>query len=121
MERKNCAVCGRTIEWRKKWRLNWEQVRFCSDRCRREKNRPTPDYEDRLLEMLRSRPRGATACPSEILPPDLKVDHSEMERVRQAARRLVQSGRIEILQKGRVVDPSLFRGPIRLRLTNPVQ
>ena len=38
-----------------------------------------------------------------------------MERTRQAARRLYADGEIEILQKGGVVDPSTFKGPIRLR------
>ena len=33
-----------------------------------------------------------------------------------AARRLVDAGRIEIIQRGRVVDPSTAKGPIRLRL-----
>ena len=56
------------------------------------------------------------SSPSEVLPPELKSDQAEMEKVRQAARRLVLEGRIEILQKGRVVDPSTARGPIRLRL-----
>ena len=38
-----------------------------------------------------------------------------MERTRQAARRLFETGKIEILQKEGVVDPSTFKGPIRLR------
>jgi hypothetical protein len=38
-----------------------------------------------------------------------------MERVRMAARRLVARGELEILQKGRPVDPSRAKGPIRLR------
>ena len=42
-----------------------------------------------------------------------------MEPVRSAARRLVARGQLEILQQGRVVDPSTARGPIRLRLTDP--
>ncbi len=32
---KICATCGRPFEWRKKWAQNWEQVRYCSERCRR--------------------------------------------------------------------------------------
>ncbi len=32
---KSCAVCGRPMVWRKKWRLNWAEVKFCSDACRR--------------------------------------------------------------------------------------
>jgi hypothetical protein len=38
-----------------------------------------------------------------------------MERTRCAARRLVDQGKIEILQNGRIVDPSFAKGPIRLR------
>ncbi|MGA1618478.1 MAG: DUF2256 domain-containing protein [Pirellulales bacterium] len=32
---KVCASCGRPFSWRKKWARCWEQVRYCSDRCRR--------------------------------------------------------------------------------------
>nr|WP_206208027.1 DUF2256 domain-containing protein [Ahniella affigens] len=35
MPTKPCAVCGRTMTWRKAWAKNWEQVRYCSERCRR--------------------------------------------------------------------------------------
>ena len=31
---KLCAACGRPFAWRKKWAKDWEQVRYCSDRCR---------------------------------------------------------------------------------------
>jgi hypothetical protein len=31
---KPCAACGRPFSWRKKWERDWENVRFCSDRCR---------------------------------------------------------------------------------------
>jgi len=32
---KICAACGRPFTWRKKWAACWEQVRYCSERCRR--------------------------------------------------------------------------------------
>ncbi|MBL8816491.1 MAG: DUF2256 domain-containing protein [Planctomyces sp.] len=35
---RQCAVCGRTFTWRKKWERCWEQVRYCSDSCRRQRN-----------------------------------------------------------------------------------
>ena len=38
-----------------------------------------------------------------------------MERVRRSARRLAIEGKIEITQRGRVVQPDQIRGPIRLR------
>ncbi|MBM3375390.1 MAG: DUF2256 domain-containing protein [Betaproteobacteria bacterium] len=31
---KPCQACGRPMTWRKRWAKNWEQVKFCSDRCR---------------------------------------------------------------------------------------
>ncbi|MSW38355.1 MAG: DUF2256 domain-containing protein [Actinobacteria bacterium] len=32
---KVCAKCGLLFEWRKKWSRDWESVKYCSDRCRR--------------------------------------------------------------------------------------
>lgn len=32
---KPCAVCGRTMTWRKKWEKNWAEVKYCSDACRK--------------------------------------------------------------------------------------
>ncbi|RMB04796.1 DUF2256 domain-containing protein [Eilatimonas milleporae] len=32
---KICQVCERPFTWRKKWARDWEQVKYCSDRCRR--------------------------------------------------------------------------------------
>jgi hypothetical protein len=34
---KTCASCQRPFAWRKKWERDWENVRFCSDRCRKAK------------------------------------------------------------------------------------
>lgn len=31
---KPCAVCGRPFVWRRKWARVWEDVKYCSDRCR---------------------------------------------------------------------------------------
>ncbi|MCX5946511.1 MAG: DUF2256 domain-containing protein [Cyanobacteria bacterium] len=41
---KVCAVCGRPFQWRKKWKAVWDQVRYCSDRCRN--NRRAQDSKD---------------------------------------------------------------------------
>ncbi|MFD2532880.1 DUF2256 domain-containing protein [Gracilimonas halophila] len=34
---KLCPVCGRQFSWRKKWAKDWDQVKYCSERCRRNK------------------------------------------------------------------------------------
>ena len=31
---KTCVVCNRPFAWRKKWAKNWDDVKYCSDRCR---------------------------------------------------------------------------------------
>ncbi|HEY0111506.1 MAG TPA: DUF2256 domain-containing protein [Fibrella sp.] len=33
---KVCPVCGRPFAWRKKWERDWDNVIYCSDRCRTE-------------------------------------------------------------------------------------
>jgi hypothetical protein len=36
---KTCLACGRPFAWRKKWETVWEEVRYCSDRCRSERGK----------------------------------------------------------------------------------
>ncbi|WP_460189048.1 DUF2256 domain-containing protein [Urechidicola sp. KH5] len=31
---KICVVCKRPFDWRKKWERDWEQVKYCSKRCK---------------------------------------------------------------------------------------
>ncbi|MGA0057678.1 MAG: DUF2256 domain-containing protein [Pelagibacteraceae bacterium] len=30
---KTCPTCKRPFKWRKKWRLNWDKVKYCSKKC----------------------------------------------------------------------------------------
>ncbi|MET1257767.1 MAG: DUF2256 domain-containing protein [Flavobacteriaceae bacterium] len=34
---KTCLRCQRPFRWRKKWERDWEHVKYCSERCRRNK------------------------------------------------------------------------------------
>jgi hypothetical protein len=117
MEPKSCVVCGRTIEWRKKWERSWSEVKYCSDACRRRKREAADEtLEQSILSLLASRARGATICPSEVARAAAPDDWRPlMEPVREAARRLVAKGVLDITQQGRVVDGSTAKGPIRLR------
>lgn len=74
------------------------------------------DYQSRIIELLLQRAPGKTICPSEVLPIELKQNKEVMEEVRKAARDLVAKGKIEITQKGEVINPQTIKGPIRLRL-----
>ncbi len=129
---KVCASCGRAFSWRKAWARDWERVLYCSDACRRRKVRPVDRaLEVAIVELLDGRTTGATICPSEAAravaasrapstlpgPTDAPEEawRELLEPARRAARRLVASGEVELTQRGRAVDPSTFRGPVRIR------
>lgn len=122
-EPKICAFCARAFEWRKKWERCWDEVRFCSDSCRRKsKDGRLADMDAALrstmTSMLDARGQKSSLCPSEVaraMWPDDERWREHMEDVRRVARRLVAERRAVILQKGRIVDPSTARGAIRIR------
>nr|MBK9653442.1 DUF2256 domain-containing protein [Bacteroidota bacterium] len=31
---KICITCNKSFIWRKKWEKNWNDVKYCSNRCR---------------------------------------------------------------------------------------
>ncbi len=39
LPQKTCQHCGLPFTWRKKWEKVWDQVKYCSDRCRSERKR----------------------------------------------------------------------------------
>jgi hypothetical protein len=74
------------------------------------------DLEQAILSLLAQRALAATICPSEVARAVGGTGWRDlMEPVRQAARRLVSDGQVEITQGGEVVDPGQSKGPIRIR------
>lgn len=116
-EPKTCASCGREIQWRKKWEKNWDDVKYCSDACRKRGIRPVDEkLTASIRDLLDARAASATICPSEAARAVGGEDWRDlMEPARRAARRLVAIGEVEITQRGQVVDPSTAKGPIRIR------
>lgn len=122
---KVCVVCGRRITRRAKWARDWEHVRYCSAACRRGGLGPSDvALEDAIRDLLAARAGSGTVCPSEAARRVATLDgragvkegwKALMEPARRAARRLVARGEVEIVQAGRVVDPSTAKGPIRIR------
>ncbi|MHC6528891.1 MULTISPECIES: DUF2256 domain-containing protein [unclassified Vibrio] len=35
LDSKICPVCQRPFYWRRKWQHCWQDVKYCSERCRR--------------------------------------------------------------------------------------
>jgi len=104
--------------WRAKWARSWDEVRHCSDACRRRRgNDVDKALEDAIVALLDQRAHDASICPSEAAR---RVGgegawRELMEPARAAARRIVSRGTLAITQGGVVVDPSTAKGPIRLR------
>ncbi|MCL3882435.1 DUF2256 domain-containing protein [Marivita sp. GX14005] len=47
---KICATCARPFAWRRKWSKVWDEVRYCSDRCRRERKQGFSNETEQPLE-----------------------------------------------------------------------
>ena len=116
---KDCVVCGRTITWRKKWARSWDEVRYCSDACRKRGIQPVDQQlETAIMDLLTQRPRNATISPDDAAQLVVGADWERVaEPARAAARRLSVEGRVVITQDGRRVDPSTAKGPFRIGLT----
>ncbi len=126
-ESKTCVACGRTIEWRKKWKRDGDAVRYCSATCRRRRIRPADiALESAITTLLDASARRTTKCASQAARLGANEQNTDgddwrdlMEPARAAARRMVAAGNVDIVQLGRVVDPSTAKGPIEIRCRGP--
>jgi len=79
-----------------------------------------PAIQAEILRQAAARGAAKSICPSEVaralMPEGWQV---LMTPVRQAAVALTAEGRLEILRKGKPVEPGEVRGVIRLRLPSP--
>lgn len=111
------------MTWRKSWSRTWDEVRYCSDACRRRRVSGVDlQLENAIRTLLADRPRHATICPSEaarvVGGPGEDDWRQLMEPTRRAARRMAEAGEVEITQAGHPVDPSTAKGPVRIRLAS---
>jgi len=35
---KTCPICERPFTWRKRWEKQWDDIKYCSERCRRKRH-----------------------------------------------------------------------------------
>ena len=82
--------------------------------------KPADPIEARILDLTASRGAGRSICPSEVARALVAGSpgadwRALMPKVRRSAVRLAVGGKIEILRKGKPIDPSALKGVIRLR------
>jgi hypothetical protein len=108
---KTCLHCGRGFSWRKKWERSWDEVRFCSQSCRK-RGPQDADRIEGLLQLLRAAPR-------RTLPLDSAAEATlgcSRDQLRSSARLLVHAKKARIYQKGKLVLPDKAKGALELRL-----
>jgi len=72
-----------------------------------------------ILDLCTKRGPDKTICPSEaarVLTENGGDWRAHMDNVRRIGAELMHAGRIEITQRGKPIDPSAAKGPIRFRL-----
>jgi len=74
------------------------------------------EIRQKMLELARNRGSEKTLCPSEVVRALTDDWRPLMDLVREVAADEADAGRIEVTQKGKVVDPLKANGPIRLGL-----
>ena len=42
LSEKPYRCCGRLFVWRKRWAQVWDEVKYCSERCRRQRKQSLP-------------------------------------------------------------------------------
>ena len=75
LPQKQCLICGRPMVWRKKWSKVWDDVKYCSERCRRQRNATTKRADER---------RAAASC-SKLKETMREFTTSETDRIIQMA------------------------------------
>ena len=114
MDIKHCSSCGRPFEKQKRFEKNWDEIKYCSAKCRKER------LETKQIEleefMLKKLTTVSNICPSQVAEEFYGKDKMKqmMEPIRCAYRRLHLAKRLKITQKKKQLTSLNFRGPIRI-------
>ena len=82
---------------------------YCSTACRRRGITEADRKAEEAIRYAVQHSAGATSLSA------IHWDDQHAEMLRRAARRLVAAGEIEMIQSGRVVDPSTAAGEVSIR------
>jgi hypothetical protein len=117
---KACQSCGRIFTLRKSLKNNWEEVKYCSNGCRKRKvTKFDKRIEILILELLEKQPHQKTISTRDIAKTlDVKDEKKLSEPIKRAARRLELNNFVIITQHGKKVDSSKAKGHFQIRKTH---
>ncbi len=114
VESKICLSCGREMTYRKKWEKNWDEVKYCSDECRRNKNKY--DFRETILNALNQATTKSILSVEDVIKTLDSTTPDTVEHIRRSVRLLYHEKKIEVLQNNKIIDGGNFKGAISFRL-----
>ena len=117
---KVCQSCGRKFRLRKSLKNNWEEVKYCSNACRKRKvTKFDKRIEILILELLETQPHQKSISTRDIAKTlYAKGEKKLFEPIKRAARRLELNDFVIISQDGKKVDSSKAKGHLHIRKTH---
>jgi hypothetical protein len=116
---KDCRVCGRPFQWRKKWQRNWHNVRHCSNRCSRQSIGQADRVAEQLILECLNQANGTIAGVALFKWIRDRGRSIGQERVKSAARRLANQGKLVWMKEGQRIDAHSCRGSFELKRCAP--
>ena len=113
MKTKHCLSCGRPFSEQKRWEENWDNIKYCSQKCRR--NKWDKKFENLEKFILNNSNLNIVEVEENYFN---KKNRDSHEIVKSACRRLHLSGKITILQKGKPILSTNFRGKYEIKVNN---
>lgn len=111
---KICQSCGRPFENRKKWRDIFDEIKYCSKKCK--SNKSPIKLKEKIMSYLNSQNSRSAYSLDKILSAEEFNNKAILEKARCAARLLADEKIINIIQNGKTVDPTDFKGSIEIKL-----
>tara|TARA_B100001559_G_scaffold318139_1_gene324676 strand:- start:862 stop:1242 length:381 start_codon:yes stop_codon:yes gene_type:complete len=114
---KSCSSCGRSFTWRKSIAKNWDDVKYCSNACRKRKlSKTDQQIENTILELLEIQTYPTSLSTDQVADfLDFGDDKNLLESIKRAARRLEAKSFVIITQDGKRVDSSKAKGHLQIR------
>lgn len=113
---KICEACGRAFSWRKRAARTWDQVRYCSRRCRSAGAYAPPESLILTIVETLAQPAPGRAWTVIALERALRPRGHTSTELRVALRGLVREARVLALDGPRKIAPERLQNATYLRL-----
>ena len=107
MDHKTCKACGRDFSWRKKWKNNWEEVKFCSKSCSKINLKSIENLKFLILKTLASEN-------NEIILDQLKLEQDK-RLIHSALRLLEIEVKVQLFKNNKKITAQELNAKVRIK------